>query len=126
MCAAPWDQRLIPTSSDDDPRAPPQIVYGHLDDPETSGLQRGVTYLKLRPGEAALRLLRDALAAAVRASPELTKPARAPFADRVAMQDATAQMAVLQVSLRPLWIILSLYSRPQLELLRAPGSENAP
>ena len=27
-----------------------QIVYGHLDDPETSGLERGVTYLKLRPG----------------------------------------------------------------------------
>ena len=29
-----------------------QIVYGHLDDPETSGLERGVTYLKLRPGAA--------------------------------------------------------------------------
>ena len=28
----------------------PQIVYSHLDDPETSGLERGVTYLKLRPG----------------------------------------------------------------------------
>ena len=27
-----------------------QIVYGHLEDPETSGLERGVTYLKLRPG----------------------------------------------------------------------------
>jgi hypothetical protein len=25
-------------------------VDGHLDDPETSGLERGVTYLKLRPG----------------------------------------------------------------------------
>jgi hypothetical protein len=25
-------------------------VYGHLDDPETSGLERGVTYLRLRPG----------------------------------------------------------------------------
>merc|ERR1719159_1194007 len=42
-----------------------KIVYGHLDDAENSGLERGVTYLKLRP-------------------------------DRVAMQDATAQMAVLQ------------------------------
>jgi len=43
-----------------------KIVYAHLDEPETAGsIQRGVTYLKLRP-------------------------------DRVAMQDATAQMAVLQ------------------------------
>jgi len=42
-----------------------KVVYGHLDDPTTSGLERGVTYLRLRP-------------------------------DRVAMQDATAQMAVLQ------------------------------
>jgi len=42
-----------------------KVVYGHLDDPHTSGLERGVTYLRLRP-------------------------------DRVAMQDATAQMAVLQ------------------------------
>jgi len=41
-----------------------KILYGHLDDPTTQ-VQRGVTYLKLRP-------------------------------DRVAMQDATAQMAVLQ------------------------------
>ncbi|PNH07230.1 Aconitate hydratase, mitochondrial [Tetrabaena socialis] len=42
-----------------------KIVYGHLDDPETSEMIRGVSYLKLRP-------------------------------DRVAMQDATAQMAMLQ------------------------------
>merc|ERR550514_2551491 len=43
-----------------------KIVYSHLDDPSSSGkIQRGETYLKLRP-------------------------------DRVAMQDATAQMAVLQ------------------------------
>ena len=42
-----------------------KIVYGHLDDPEGQDIQRGVSYLKLRP-------------------------------DRVAMQDATAQMAVLQ------------------------------
>lgn len=39
------------TESDFGPtRALLQIVYGHLDDPETSGLERGVTYLKLRPG----------------------------------------------------------------------------
>lgn len=42
-----------------------KVVYGHLDDPEHQEIQRGVSYLKLRP-------------------------------DRVAMQDATAQMAVLQ------------------------------
>lgn len=42
-----------------------KVVYGHLDDPETQEIERGVSYLKLRP-------------------------------DRVAMQDATAQMAVLQ------------------------------
>jgi hypothetical protein len=28
-----------------------QVVYGHLDDPEHQELQRGVSYLKLRPGE---------------------------------------------------------------------------
>eukprot|EP00793_Prasinoderma_coloniale_P003186 PRCOL_00005821-RA len=42
-----------------------KVVYGHLDDPTTSEMVRGETYLKLRP-------------------------------DRVAMQDATAQMALLQ------------------------------
>lgn len=42
-----------------------KILYGHLDDPSVK-VERGKTYLKLRP-------------------------------DRVAMQDATAQMAVLQV-----------------------------
>jgi len=41
-----------------------KVLYGHLDDPSTK-IERGKTYLKLRP-------------------------------DRVAMQDATAQMAVLQ------------------------------
>eukprot|EP00803_Ostreobium_quekettii_P009599 evm.model.scf_279.7 EVM.evm.TU.scf_279.7 scf_279:67517-77749(-) len=42
-----------------------KVVYGHLDDPTTKDLVRGVSYLNLRP-------------------------------DRVAMQDATAQMAMLQ------------------------------
>ncbi|TFY75144.1 hypothetical protein EWM64_g8866 [Hericium alpestre] len=42
-----------------------KIVYGHLDDPYYQDLERGVSYLKLRP-------------------------------DRVACQDATAQMALLQ------------------------------
>lgn len=42
-----------------------KILYGHLDDPHGQDIQRGVSYLKLRP-------------------------------DRVACQDATAQMAILQ------------------------------
>ncbi len=40
-----------------------QIVYGHLDDPETSGLERGVTYLKLRPGALLARRRRAAAGA---------------------------------------------------------------
>ena len=27
-----------------------QVVYGHLDDPEGQDIQRGVSYLRLRPG----------------------------------------------------------------------------
>ncbi|KAI0354322.1 aconitate hydratase [Trametes cingulata] len=42
-----------------------KIVYGHLDDPHNQDIERGKSYLKLRP-------------------------------DRVACQDATAQMAILQ------------------------------
>jgi aconitate hydratase len=42
-----------------------KILYGHLDDPKNQKIERGVSYLQLRP-------------------------------DRVAMQDATAQMAMLQ------------------------------
>ncbi|CEF67830.1 Aconitate hydratase, mitochondrial [Strongyloides ratti] len=42
-----------------------KILYGHLDDPKNQDIERGVSYLRLRP-------------------------------DRVAMQDATAQMAMLQ------------------------------
>ncbi|XP_068120935.1 aconitate hydratase, mitochondrial isoform X2 [Hyperolius riggenbachi] len=42
-----------------------KIVYGHLDDPVKQDIERGKTYLRLRP-------------------------------DRVAMQDATAQMAMMQ------------------------------
>jgi hypothetical protein len=38
-------------------------VYGHLDDPETSGLERGVTYLKLRPGAQIARRRPNGLAA---------------------------------------------------------------
>ena len=44
-----------------------KIIYGHLDDPKNQELERGKSYLKLRP-------------------------------DRVALQDATAQMALLQFS----------------------------
>ena len=42
-----------------------KILYSHLDEPETQDIERGVSYLRLRP-------------------------------DRVACQDATAQMAILQ------------------------------
>ncbi|KAK9462581.1 aconitase family-domain-containing protein [Lipomyces oligophaga] len=42
-----------------------KILYGHLDDPHGQDIERGVSYLKLRP-------------------------------DRIACQDATAQMAILQ------------------------------
>lgn len=42
-----------------------KILYSHLDDPESQEIERGTSYLRLRP-------------------------------DRVAMQDATAQMALLQ------------------------------
>uniref|UniRef100_A0A8L8KE20 Aconitate hydratase, mitochondrial n=1 Tax=Heligmosomoides polygyrus TaxID=6339 RepID=A0A8L8KE20_HELPZ len=42
-----------------------KILYGHLDQPATEHIERGVSYLRLRP-------------------------------DRIAMQDATAQMAMLQ------------------------------
>jgi len=45
-----------------------KIVYGHLDDPENQEIERGKSFLLLRP-------------------------------DRVAMQDATAQMAILQFML---------------------------
>lgn len=42
-----------------------KVIYSHLDNPQEADLERGVSYLKLRP-------------------------------DRVACQDATAQMAILQ------------------------------
>ncbi len=31
-----------------------QVVYGHLDDPQGQDIQRGVSYLKLRPGTTQL------------------------------------------------------------------------
>ena len=31
-----------------------QVVYGHLDDPQGQDIQRGVSYLKLRPGITSL------------------------------------------------------------------------
>ncbi len=45
-----------------------KIIYGHLDNPETAELNRGTSYINVRP-------------------------------DRVALQDATAQMAILQFML---------------------------
>jgi hypothetical protein len=34
-----------------------QVVYGHLDDPEGQDIERGVSYLKLRPGKVLSRPL---------------------------------------------------------------------
>ena len=34
-----------------------QVVYGHLDDPEHEDIRRGISYLRLRPGEACSLLL---------------------------------------------------------------------
>lgn len=45
-----------------------KVIYGHLEDPLKSGLERGKSYIRVRP-------------------------------DRVALQDATAQMAILQFML---------------------------
>ena len=112
-----------------------KVVYGHLDDPEHQEIQRGVSYLRLRPGtrkpaffathgvlgcsfsRQRLRTLyyNDLLHAccahalhtpAARDGPQFAPAShmsllaeRVPLhacADRVAMQDATAQMAVLQ------------------------------
>lgn len=76
----PWDREGVAVGGQGDraartPPSPPRlnrpltlsekIVYGHLDDPAKQEIERGKTYLRLRP-------------------------------DRVAMQDATAQMAMLQ------------------------------
>jgi len=68
---------------------PCQIVYGHLDDPEHQELKRGVSYLRLRPGAP-----RAALSGIVMSQVLIEKTLL--VADRVAMQDATAQMAMLQ------------------------------
>lgn len=43
--------RLAALGADTAACALPQVVYGHLDDPESADIQRGVTYLNLRPGE---------------------------------------------------------------------------
>ena len=80
-------------------------MYGHLDDPnDVATVKRGGSYLRLRPG-------RNALAAVLSQSWLLSGPISCAeqdskvlgllvsvcgCADRVAMQDATAQMAVLQ------------------------------
>lgn len=79
-----------------------QIVYGHLDEPDKQEITRGVSYLRLRPGEKG-REAWDTLLADDSASVLArllynccSKPQSLPCADRVAMQDATAQMAMLQ------------------------------
>jgi hypothetical protein len=48
-----WVSNFWANSDNAGPLQPPslQIVYGHLEEPETQELERGVSYLKLRPGE---------------------------------------------------------------------------
>ena len=95
------------------PRSALQVVYGHLDDPENQEMKRGSSYLRLRPRhvnslfagfiqvegqhESCCHCTIVALALGdicICSKP----PPRVCMccADRVAMQDATAQMAVLQ------------------------------
>lgn len=72
-----------------------KVVYGHLDDPHHQEIVRGKSYLQLRPG-APTFMVRP-VAQIVRLSQQLcTQELCCCVADRVAMQDATAQMAVLQ------------------------------
>jgi aconitate hydratase len=89
-----------------------QVVYGHLDDPENQEIERGVSYLKLRPGtkpplplpvscsssSTAYELLLEdvSLGCLLEILDCLIEGSWLFCADRVAMQDATAQMAVLQ------------------------------
>ncbi len=68
-----------------------QVVYGHLDDPHHQEIVRGKSYLLLRPG---MRVVLSSLSCC----PLLPRHTHRHtlYTDRVAMQDATAQMAVLQ------------------------------
>lgn len=34
-----------------------KVVYGHLDEPESQEIERGVSYLRLRPGEWMARVI---------------------------------------------------------------------
>jgi len=69
-----------------------KVVYSHLENPSSSGLTRGSDYIKLRPGV----LPQTAYTATSRKTRCISEHFFSKFTDRVAMQDATAQMAVLQ------------------------------
>lgn len=47
-----WLPRIIQRQAAGLPILHVQVVYGHLDDPESQELKRGVSYLRLRPGKA--------------------------------------------------------------------------
>ncbi|KAJ9528630.1 hypothetical protein QJQ45_020393 [Haematococcus lacustris] len=70
-----------------------KIIYGHLDEPETQEIKRGVSYLKLRPGKDK-GVAKDVQQCVLYGLTSMGLLVLA--ADRVAMQDATAQMAMLQ------------------------------
>ncbi len=53
-CAAAARSLLLPPERLLLGHAAAQVVYGHLDDPEHQDIQRGVSYLNLRPGASPL------------------------------------------------------------------------
>jgi aconitate hydratase len=72
-----------------------KVVYGHLDDPHHQEIVRGKSYLQLRPG-APTFMVRPVTQNCASVSAAVYSRIVCCVADRVAMQDATAQMAVLQ------------------------------
>ena len=48
--ASQWHQQCMPLRAMQQSSLCMQVVYGHLDDPQGQDIQRGVSYLKLRPG----------------------------------------------------------------------------
>jgi hypothetical protein len=57
-----------------------QVVYGHLDDPANQEIERGVSYLKLRPGEP--RAPRAGAPGGAEGEPRGSRPGRAQAARR--------------------------------------------
>lgn len=76
-----------------------QVVYSHLDDPHNQDIERGVSYLRLRPGSIQFpvhTMVMKEHEIHLREVGLFLPNTISVLADRVAMQDATAQMAMLQ------------------------------